>query len=82
MKKNTAFHKYIYIAFILVGCFYLFQKSIGQALIYLGLALAFDPFKQEENWNERPGWQKLVLLTHLSIVFGLVFIEIFNLFKK
>jgi hypothetical protein len=60
----------------------LFQKSIGQALIYLGLALAFDPFKQEENWNERPGWQKLVLFIHLSIVFGLVFIEIFNLFKK
>jgi len=78
--KKTEIH--IYIGFILVGCVYLFQKSIGQALIYLGLALAFDPFKQEENWNERPGWQKLVLLTHLSIVFGLVFIEIFNLFKK
>jgi hypothetical protein len=82
MMKKTAFHKYIYIGFILVGCVYLFQKSIGQAIIYLGLALAFDPFKQEENWNERPGWQKLVLLIHLSIVFGLVFIEIFNLFKK
>jgi hypothetical protein len=48
----------------------------------LGLALAFDPFKQKQNWNERPSWQKLVLITHLSIVFGLVFIEIFNLFKK
>jgi hypothetical protein len=66
----------------LVGCVYFFQKSITQALLFLGLALAFDPFKQKQNWNERPSWQKLVLITHLSIVFGLIFIEIFNLFKK
>ena len=80
--KKTEIHKYIYIGFILVGCVYFFQKSITQALLFLGLALAFDPFKQKQNWNERPSWQKLVLLIHLSVVFGLVFIEIFNLFKK
>jgi hypothetical protein len=46
----------------------------------LGIALAFDPFNPEQAWAERPGWQKLALVTHLSIVLGLVFIEILNAF--
>ena len=81
MKKRS-FYKFIYIGFILVGAVYLVQKSIGEALIYLGLALAFDPFDVEQKWNERATWQKLILIVHLSIVFGLVFIEIFNLISK
>jgi hypothetical protein len=74
------FSKYVYLAFVLVGCFYLVQKSIGSSMIYLGLALAFDPFNPEEAWKDRPNWQKLILLVHLAIVFGLIFIEIFNSF--
>ena len=46
-----------------------------------GIALAFDPFNSEQKWNERPNWQKIALITHLSVVFGLVFIELFKLIK-
>ena len=77
MKTN--FNKFLYIGFLILGGVYLFQKDIGQTLIFLGIALAFDPFNVEQKWNDRPNWQKIVLITHLSIVFGLVFIELFKL---
>ncbi|MEY4334761.1 MAG: hypothetical protein RLZZ196_3511 [Bacteroidota bacterium] len=77
MKTN--FNKFLYIGFLILGGVYLFQKDISQTLIFLGIALAFDPFNVEQKWNDRPNWQKIILITHLSIVFGLVFIEIFKL---
>jgi hypothetical protein len=39
-----------------------------QAVSSLGIALAFDPFNQEQKWNDRPNWQKVVLISHLAIV--------------
>ena len=77
MKTN--FNKILYLGFILLGGIYLYQKNIGQTLLYFGIALAFDPFNIEQKWNDRPTWQKIVLISHLSIVFGMVFIELFNL---
>jgi hypothetical protein len=79
MKTN--FNKFLYIGFLLLGGIYLLQKDISQTLIFFGIALAFDPFDTEQKWNDRPNWQKMVLITHLSIVFGLVFIELYNLIK-
>ena len=75
---NTKFNRYIYGVLVVLGVIYLIEKSTGQALIYLGLALAFDPFNPEQTWTDRPSWQKVTLLIQLAIVFGLVFIEIFN----
>jgi len=80
MKTN--FNKFIYLGFLILGGIYLFQKDIGQTLIYFGIALAFDPFNVKQKWNDRPTWQKIILITHLSIVFGLVFIELFNLIQR
>ena len=79
MKTN--FNKILYLSFILLGGIYLYQKNIGQTLLYFGIALAFDPFNIEQKWNDRPTWQKIVLISHLSIVFGMVFIELFNLIR-
>jgi hypothetical protein len=39
-----------------------------QATASLGIALAFDPFNQEQKWNDRPTWQKAVLIIHLGFV--------------
>lgn len=79
---KTRFNKILYAGFLLLGCFFLYQKDISQTLIYFGIALAFDPFDTEQKWDDRPNWQKIALIVHLSIVFGLVFIEIFNFIRR
>lgn len=79
---KSKFTKYIYLVLVILGVFYLYEKSIGQALVPLGIALAFDQFNPEQTWPDRPVWQKISMLIHLAIVFGLVFIEIFNLITQ
>lgn len=69
---KTSFNKFLYIGFILVGLFQaLFSKDYMQAVSSFGIALAFDPFDQEQKWNDRPTWQKAVLFVHLAIVAAL-----------
>ena len=41
---KSKFTKYIYLVLVILGVSYLIEKSIGQALVPLGIALAFDPF--------------------------------------
>lgn len=74
-SMKTAFNKYLYIGFVVLG----FYQAIAnhdyiQAASSLGIGLAFDPFNPEQKWNERPIWQKVVLIVHLALVavmFGL-----------
>lgn len=69
---KTPFNKYLYIGFILLGMYQTFDtKEYLQAASSLGIGLAFDPFDQEQKWNERPTWQKVVLLLHLAFVAAL-----------
>jgi hypothetical protein len=39
-----------------------------QAAASLGIWLAFDPFGTEQKWNDRPTWQKVILVIHLALV--------------
>jgi len=34
----------------------------------IGIGLAFDPFDTEQKWNDRPTWQKTILIIHLDLV--------------
>ncbi len=66
---KTPFNKFLYIGFMLLGSYQaFFSKDYMQAAASLGIALAFDPFNTEQKWNERPKWQKAVLIIHLALV--------------
>ncbi len=66
---KTPFNKFLYIVFLLLGVFQaFFSKDYMQATASLGIALAFDPFDQEQKWDKRPIWQKAVLIIHLGLV--------------
>ena len=66
---KTPFNKFLYLGFLLLGLFQaFFSKDYMQATASLGIALAFDPFNQEQKWNDRPTWQKTFLIIHLALV--------------
>lgn len=69
---KTPFNKYLYVGFLLLGIYQaIFTNDYLQATASLGIGLAFDPFNPEQKWNERPTWQKVVLLLHLAFVAAL-----------
>ncbi len=66
---NTKINKLLYIGFLLLGLFQaFFSKDYMQAAASLGIGMAFDPFDQEQKWNDRPTWQKAILIIHLGLV--------------
>ena len=72
---KSSFNKYLYVGFLLLGLFQaIFSRDYMQAAASLGIGLAFDPFDTEQNWGDRPLWQKGVLFINLALVatmFGL-----------
>ena len=66
---KTSFNKFLYIGFLLLGLYQaIFSKDYMQAAASLGIGLAFDPFNAEQKWDDRPTWQKTVLILHLALV--------------
>jgi hypothetical protein len=60
---------FLYLGFLLLGLYgAIFTKDYVKAAGHLGIALAFDPFDTEQKWQERPTWQKAILISHLALV--------------
>ena len=69
IMKTTPFNKVLYFGFLLLGIYQaLFSRDYMQAAASLGIGLAFDPFNHDQKWNDRPTWQKAVLIVHLGLV--------------
>jgi hypothetical protein len=69
---KTPFNKFLYIGFLIIGSFQaLYNKDYMSAASSFGIGLAFDPFDADQKWNERPIWQKAILITQIAIVAAL-----------
>ena len=72
---KTPFNKFLYVGFLGLGLYQaLLNKDFFSAASSMGIGLAFDPFDPEHKWNDRPSWQKAILILHLGMVaamFGL-----------
>lgn len=74
---KTEFNRWLYLGFLLFGLYQLFiQKNFSEAVMMLGIGLAFDPFDQKQTWNDRPAWQRILLIAHLALVFFLFIMAI------
>ncbi|MEY4572804.1 MAG: hypothetical protein RLZ10_2061 [Bacteroidota bacterium] len=66
---KSPFTRFLYLGFLLLGLFgAIFTKDYIKAAGHLGIALAFDPFNPEQKWNDRPTWQKTILILHVALV--------------
>lgn len=66
---KTPFNKFLYLGFLILGLYQaLLNKDYIQAASSMGIGLAFDPLNQEQKWNDRPTWQKVVLFVHIALV--------------
>ncbi|MFY8036548.1 MAG: hypothetical protein ACOVMQ_05225 [Cyclobacteriaceae bacterium] len=81
-KRNFSVLRIMYGAFVALGIYYLLRKDISEAMSTLGIGLIFDPFDQQVKWNDRPAYQKIWLMVHLSVVLGLGGILVFNWLSK
>ncbi len=67
---KTPYNKYLYLSFMALGLFQFFYlKNYLEAAASFGIGMAFDPFDTEQKWNDRPSWQKGVLIVTLLITF-------------
>ena len=67
--KNSFINKFLYVGFLLLGLYQaFFSKDYMQSAASLGIGMAFDPFNTEQKWNDRPIWQRAVLIIHLAFV--------------
>ena len=70
---NTKFNKTLYVGSLILGLYYLiFKEDYLQAASSMGIGLIFDPFNPEQNWKERPNWQKAILILHLAFVAAMI----------
>lgn len=66
---KTPINKFLYVGFLVLGIYQMiYKRDYMEAAASLGIALAFDPFNVEQNWNQRPTWQKTLLVAHLALV--------------
>jgi hypothetical protein len=79
--KSAMFNRILYSGFLLLGIYFLAIEDISSAMSNLGIGLVFDPFDQKVSWQQRPQYQKIWLVIHLCLVFGLLAIFITNRFS-
>jgi hypothetical protein len=76
MKSNPNINRLLYGGFTALGIYKLASGHHGDAAMYFGIALAFDPFDKTITWKERPFWQRAWLVVHLAICAGSLGMEI------
>ncbi len=75
--KFTPFNRYAYVGFLVLVIYLFIKGDYEWAFSNLGIALVFDPFDPSVKWQQRPMYQKVWLLVHLTLTFAGLFYIIF-----
>lgn len=66
-SNNLVAMRVFYAGFMLTSIYFFLNKDLSSAVSQLGIAFIFDPFDGNVTWNDRPLFQKLWTLAHVTI---------------
>lgn len=74
------YNRFLYSAFVVLSVYFLITQQWDSAMSNLAIALIFDPFDQKVMWQNRPLYQRVWLIVHLTIVLCLLVIWLIQKF--
>lgn len=69
---NPKINRFLYAGFVVLSIVMVNQGNMTTAVSNFGIALVFDPFDAKQPWGERPLWQRVWLLCHVIVLFGMI----------
>jgi hypothetical protein len=69
-KQSVQVNRFTYILYLVLVAYLFFKGDIEWAITNLGVALVFDPFDANVKWQNRPRYQKVWLIVHVTLTFA------------
>jgi hypothetical protein len=69
-KQSVQVNRFTYILYLVLVAYLFFKGDIEWAITNLGVALVFDPFNTNLKWQNRPRFQKVWLIAHVTLTFA------------
>jgi hypothetical protein len=68
-KQAIQVNRFTYILYMVLVAYLFFKGDIEWAVTNLGIAMIFDPFDAKVKWQNRPPYQKVWLIFHVTLTF-------------
>jgi hypothetical protein len=69
-KQTVQANRLAYILYMILVAYLFIKGDIEWAITNLGIALVFDPFNANVKWQNRPTYQKVWLIAHVTFTFA------------
>ncbi len=69
IPQSNRFNRYTYALYMVLVTYLFIKGDYEWAFTNLGIALVFDPFDSTVKWQQRPMYQKVWLLVHVTLTF-------------
>ncbi len=67
-RNSIVVVRLLYVLSVAVALYFIANGKLGDAISSLGVALVFDPFDPSVPWQQRPTYQKVLPIVHVTIL--------------
>ena len=69
-KQSVQVNRFTYFLYLVLVAYLFIKGDVEWAITNLGVALVFDPFDANVKWKNRPRYQKVWLIAHVTLTFA------------